>query len=383
MRWIILAAGNISYLAFTDQPGNKSIETEVIGRGRVKRIKTCSPLASMVKPLYDLEVERVSDEIRERHARRILLQLPEGLRPRALQLARELEERADAEVLILGNSCYGACDIALKQLEAVEADLLVHYGHSRMLPDRGTPILYVEAKIEVEVAPLVEIALPLMEGWKTAGLAASVQHVHQLDKVAEALRLRGMRAIIGAGRGRTPHDGQVVGCDYSSARYVAGEVDGFLFVGGGQFHPLGLAVATGKPVVAVDPYLSSVAEFGEDVVRRLAMKRMASLTAAKGARHLGIIVSLKPGQFELSAARSLRDKLERQGRGAAIICIDEVRSEALANFSEVEAFINTACPRIAVDGVANLRRPILTVDEALVLLGERGWDEIWPGSYVM
>jgi len=332
--------------------------------------------------LYDLEVERVSDEIRRRNARRVLLQLPDGLRPRAFRLARALRERTDAEVLLLGDSCYGACDAALRQSEAVEADLLVHYGHSRMLPDRGVPVLYVEAKVAIEAAPLVERALPLMGGWRAVGLAATVQHVHHLGEVAEALGLRGLRAVVGGGGGRTPHDGQVLGCDYSSARSVAGEVDGFLFIGGGRFHPLGLALATGRPVVAVDPYLSSVTAFGDDELRRLAMRRMAAVTAAKGARRFGVIVSLKPGQFELSAARSLRDKLERQGREAAVICLDEVRAEALVNFSEAEAFINTACPRVAVDGVADLRRPILTVEEAGVLLGERRWEEIWPGSYL-
>ncbi|MCW3992771.1 MAG: diphthamide synthesis protein, partial [Candidatus Bathyarchaeota archaeon] len=106
--------------------------------------------------LYDLEVERVSDEIRRRNARRVLLQLPDGLRPGAFRLARALRERTDAEVLLLGDSCYGACDVALRQSEAVEADLLVHYGHSRMLPDRGVPVLYVEAKVDIEAAPLVE-----------------------------------------------------------------------------------------------------------------------------------------------------------------------------------------------------------------------------------
>ena len=331
--------------------------------------------------LYDLEVERVSDDIRRRRAVRVLLQLPDGLRPQAFQLVRALRERTDAEVLLLGDSCYGACDVALRQAGALEADLLVHYGHSRMLPDTGVPVLYVEAKVDIDVDTLVERALPLMGGWREVGLAATVQHVHQLGEVAEALRLRGLRAVIGAGGGRTPHDGQVLGCDYLSARAVVGEVDGFLFIGGGRFHPLGLALATGKPVVAADPYLSSVTEIGEDELRRLAMRRMAAITAARGARRFGVIVSLKPGQLELSAARSLRGKLEQQGREATVICLDDVRPETLANFSEAEAFINTACPRIAIDGVGDLRRPILTVQEAYVLLGEKRWEEIWPGSY--
>ena len=332
--------------------------------------------------MYDLEIERVSDEIRRRRARRVLLQLPDGLRPQALDLTDALRERTGAEVLLLGDSCYGACDIATRQAEALEADLLVHYGHSRMLPDMGAPVIYVEARTEVEIGPIVERAVPLIKGWRAVGLAAAVQHVHQLGEVADALRRRGMRAVIGAGGGATPHDGQVLGCDYTTARAVASEVEGFLFIGGGRFHPLGLALATGKPVVAADPYLSSVTEIGERELRRLAMKRMAAIAAAKEARRLGIIVSLKPGQFALSEARTLREKLAGQGREAAIICLDEVRAGTLVNFSEVEAFIDTACPRIAIDGVGGLRSPVLTVEEAQMMLGERRWEEIWGRSYL-
>ena len=67
---------------------------------------------------------------------------------------------------------------------------------------------------------------------------------------------------------------------------------------------------------------------------------------------------------------------------AAIICLDEVDSLQLGNFSEAGAFISTACPRIAIDGVADLNRPILTVTEAQVMLGEKRWEEIWGGSYL-
>ncbi|MFQ6053923.1 MAG: diphthamide biosynthesis enzyme Dph2 [Candidatus Bathyarchaeia archaeon] len=332
-------------------------------------------------PSYDLEIERVSEKIRRRRARRILLQLPDGLRPQAFKLAAALRERTGAEVILLGDSCYGACDIALSQAEALGADLLVHYGHSRMLPDAEIPVLYVEAKVEVDIETLVEEALPLIEGWRTVGLTATAQHVHQLGAAAEALRRRGMRAVIGPAGGRTAHSGQVLGCDYGTARAVADRVDGFLFIGGGRFHPLGLVMATGRPVVAADPYLASATAIGEGELKQLAMRRMAAIAAARAAQRLGVLLSLKPGQFDPSLAEALREKLERHGFEATIICLDEVRAEALSNFAEAEAFINTACPRVAMDGVAGLRRPILTVEEAQVMLGERRWEDLWGGSH--
>ena len=332
--------------------------------------------------MYELEINRVADEIVKRGAKRVLLQLPDGLRPEALKLVKALKEKVEADLLLLGDSCYGACDVALRQAQAVGADLIVHYGHSMMLPNEGIPVVYVEARVYIDVTKLVELVLPLISGWRSVGLAATVQHIHQLREVARALEKRNFTVVIGPSGSRVSHDGQVLGCDYSSAVSISEKVDGFLFVGGGRFHPLGLAISTGKPVAAADPYQMSATEINEAEIKKLAMKRMAAITAAKAAKRFGIIVSIKPGQLQLEAARSMRSKLHERGREAAIICVDEVRADSFLNFSEVDAFIDTACPRIALDGIADLHKPIITQQEALVMLGEKEWTEKWLGSYL-
>lgn len=332
--------------------------------------------------MYDLEIARVLEFINRNNPKKVLIQLADGLRPKAFHLVGTLRERTDAEYLLLGDSCYGACDIAFRQANELEADLLIHYGHSRMLPDTDIPVLYIELKVKIDVDNLVDKTFRLLRVWRTVGLATTVQHIHQIGEIAERLRLKGIQIMIGRKGKRTIYAGQVLGCDYSSARFIADQVDGFLFIGGGRFHSIGLAMATGRPVIAFDPYISSVTRLGEEEHKLLAKKRMAALFAAKKARRIGIIVSLKPGQFELTIARSLRDGFEQQGKEAAIICLDDIRSEKLGNFSEADAFIDTACPRIAIDGVGEIRRPILTIEEAHVLLGEKRWEDIWPKSYL-
>jgi 2-(3-amino-3-carboxypropyl)histidine synthase len=331
--------------------------------------------------LYDFEIERVSEEIRRRNAKRVLLQLPNGLRPHALKLLQALREQTNAGFILSGDTCFGACDIAVHQAEALEADLLVHYGHSQMLQEVNIPVLYIEVRVNLEIDDLIEKVLPLLERWKVVGLATSTQHLHQLSVIAETLKLRRKRFAIGRTDSKILHEGQVLGCDYRSALKISGNVDGFLFLGGGRFHPMGLALATGKPVVAADPFLSTVIEFSEKQLKRFAMQRMAAITAAKDAKSFLILVSLKPGQFDLQRAEIFQTKLKNQGREVAIICFDEIRSESLINFSTAEAFINTACPRIATDGIRDIRKPILTMQEALVMLGEKRWEEIWGGSY--
>jgi 2-(3-amino-3-carboxypropyl)histidine synthase len=332
--------------------------------------------------MYEFELERVAAEIGERGARRVLLQLPDGMRPFAFQMADYIRKTTSAEVVISGDSCYGACDLASRQAAELGVDLLIHYGHACFVAEPGVPVLYVEARIPIDVSEMVEAVLPSLGGWGSVGITSTIQHAYQLREVAEALGQRGVKALVGEGAGITPEGGQVLGCSYSAATRLPEDVDGYIFIGGGRFHPLGLALTTGKPVVIANPYNGSVTRLDESELMRLAKRRMAAITAAGTAKTIGVLVSSKPGQRALAEAMILAERLGDKGTTAFLIYLDEVRAEQLNNFTEPEAFIETACPRIAIDGVAGVERPILTAAEARVLLGEKTWEETWGHAYL-
>jgi 2-(3-amino-3-carboxypropyl)histidine synthase len=109
---------------------------------------------------------------------------------------------------------------------------------------------------------------------------------------------------------------------------------------------------------------------------------VALIEHAKAAKKIGIIVSSKPGQRALADAMVLAEKLGDREKTAFLIYLDEVRADQLNNFTEPEAFIETACPRIALDGVAGINRPILTIAEARILLGEKTWEQTWGAAYL-
>lgn len=79
---------------------------------------------------YNLELEKVIKEIKKQKARRVLIQLPEGLKPSAPKLVDEIEAKTSAKVLIWIGSCYGACDLP-QGLEKLDIGLIVQFGHSQ------------------------------------------------------------------------------------------------------------------------------------------------------------------------------------------------------------------------------------------------------------
>jgi diphthamide biosynthesis enzyme Dph1/Dph2-like protein len=78
---------------------------------------------------YDLELERVAKEIKKSRAKNVCIQLPDGLKPEAGKISKELEKKTGANIMIWAGSCYGACDVPLS-VENLGVDLLVQWGHS-------------------------------------------------------------------------------------------------------------------------------------------------------------------------------------------------------------------------------------------------------------
>ena len=332
--------------------------------------------------MYNLELDRVAAEIKKRQATKVLLQLPDGMRPLALQMMAVIEKSTGATVFLSGDSCYGACDIALTQAEELGVDLIVHYGHTPMVKHPDMPVIYVHASIDIDVGKLVEEVLPHLKQYKSVGLATTVQHTHQVAEIVEKLSEEGVQVFVGDGTGKTPLPAQILGCSYMTSIKVKDKVDAYLYIGGGRFHPTGIVMSTGKPIVVANPYKGQVSEITEDDLMDVAKRRVAAIAIAKNSKKFGILVSSKPGQNHLEKAVELHRELQAQGKAAVIIYMDEIRPEHVNNYSEPEILVNTACPRIAIDGIKGIDRPMLTVNETEVVLGLRRWETLWGDSYM-
>ena len=79
--------------------------------------------------MYDLELEKAEKLIKKNNAKRVLLQLPDGLKPKAKEIQDFLKNKTDADILILLNSNFGACDIP--QEKNLKVDLIINWGHSK------------------------------------------------------------------------------------------------------------------------------------------------------------------------------------------------------------------------------------------------------------
>ena len=175
------------------------------------------------------------------------------------------------------------------------------------------------------------------------------------------------------GDGRIFYPGQVLGCNCSSAIAVQDEVDCYLFLGEGDFHPLAATFGVKKHVIILNPVTGEIRDL-DDKRDRILRRRFAAICAADKAERFLVIVCGKVGQCRMAAADDIEEKLRAAGKEVYRLVTDEVSPAALIHY-RVDAYVNTACPRIAMDDSVRYDHPMLTIPETEIVLGLRTWDD--------
>ena len=279
---------------------------------------------------------------------KILLQVPAGLKRKVIELADKIK----GEVFISCEPCFGACDLRDKEAQALGCSKIVHYGHNKLIESK-IPVEYREMREKINPIPILEKEFEKIQGYNSFGLVSSLQFLDCLQDVKGFLESKGKKAQIGEGK---LYPGQILGCELSAA---LSNVECYLFVGSGLFHPLGLSLKTEKPVLFINIEKGRIEDLKE-IREKFLRQKFAAIGLAKGARSFGILISTKPGQLNLELAEKIKTEIEKKGKKAYFLVLDEIVSEKLP---DLDCYINTACPRIAIEDRALFNKPILNPDE--------------------
>lgn len=329
---------------------------------------------------YSFDMENVAHQINKNKYQNILIQLPEGLKPYFDQFIETLEKKTSCNVFVYADPCFGACDIITrKNLEAFEIDFIIQFGHTPIPALKRKkdeiPTLFINAISLKDVTQVVEHSLPLLIG-KNIGVVTTAQHLHTLPSVERFLKDHSYHPWISKGDNRVSGRGQILGCNFSAGLSMVDKVDSFLFIGSGTFHPLGLLLATKKPVIAADPYTQTVKHQElEEIKDAVLRQRYGAITLAKTAKSFGILISVKPGQQRMKTAERIKKLLDALGKTSYFIVMDLFSPSYLEGFTKIDCYVSTGCPRIAIDDYLLYKKPIITPVELEVAFGQRNWEE--------
>ena len=218
--------------------------------------------------------------------------------------------------------------------------------------------LFVEARsnIDIKIPKLVYKKLP-----KNIALLTTVQHIHKIEDVKKQLEKDGKKVFLLKGK-HSKYQGQILGCDVLNLKPNK-NIQAFLYIGTGVFHPKEILLTQEKPVFVFNPVSKKFYELDKKEIEKIKKRKKGAYLKFLSSKNIGVIVSIKPGQYNLKQALKLKQKYKK--KKFYYLLFDTVDLNELENFPFIECFVNTACPRIAYDDAIKAKKSIINIEDVL------------------
>jgi len=318
------------------------------------------------------EITRI---VEETHPKRIVFNAPDGLLPQTRRLSSELESEYKLQSIVISDPTYGSCDTVDIDAQRLGADIAFHIGHNYTVKKFGKLTYSIDAFDDIIFDKAVLNAEEQLRArnFSSVGLVAFAQHLNQLQNVSQILEKDGFTTLVGKGMGQL-HDGQIFGCEFYPAYNIRDKVDAMLLLGQSMFHAIGLCLSTGKPTFILDPYENEAIDVQKVAEERLT-KAVLSIYRARDAENFEVIIGLKEGQIMTDQSIKIKAQLEKLGKHVQLIALREITADRINSMMEIEAFVQTGCPRISVDGYT-FSKPVLSVPQTDALINLLSGKEI-------
>lgn len=265
---------------------------------------------------------------------------------------------------------YGACCIDDYTAKALGADLLVHYGHSCLIPiDQtvGIKVLYVFVDIKIDTMHFIESVKLNFPPSQRLAFVSTIQFVATMHAAAKELREVGYDIEVPQSKPLSP--GEILGC--TAPRLPKNTT--LIYLGDGRFHLEAAMIAnpTSK-AYKYDPYEK---KFTEEEYDHLEMRknRKRAIDQASNARKIGLVLGTLGRQGSTKVMKYIEERIAYHGRESTLILLSEVFPSKLELFRDVDAFVQVACPRLSIDWGTAFPKPLLTPYELSVALGDARW----------
>ncbi|WP_393971193.1 diphthamide biosynthesis enzyme Dph2 [Oxyplasma meridianum] len=322
-----------------------------------------------------LDLNETIVKLNEMGAKKILLQLPDGLKPHVFDYFNKLS--ASFNIIVSSESFYGACDIGSRDVYS-HVDAIVQLGHSEIPNIKyPKPVIFLEYRDSHKIVFPEDIFNSLKAGgYRKIGLLCSVQYIDHMKEVDSILKKMGFSTVTGIPDRRMKYPGQVLGCNFSAAHAIQNSVDCLLIVTTGKFHGIGVQLSTSTDVFILDLNDLSLKNI-KDETDRFIRKRYVGISRALDAEKFCVVVDTKVGQYREKVAEVIVDRIREMGREAVILKANEANPTDYSNM-RCDAVVFTGCPRVPIDDADKFAMPILTVTEFQMLFSKNP-----PKRYVM
>src|ERR671911_1058952 len=114
----------------------------------------------------------------------VALNGPEGLVSRIQEVAYNIEETFHIPAYVIGDTCWGSCDLNTHAADMLGADILFNIGHTIASESMGKKVVMIDAYDDVNFDGVARKCASELRGrYKTVSLLTDSQHLNQIPHV--------------------------------------------------------------------------------------------------------------------------------------------------------------------------------------------------------
>lgn len=199
--------------------------------------------------------------------------------------------------------------------------------------------LFIETKRKFKDSEINLKLLDKLPG-KTISLAATIQYIDIIPKIKSHLESLGKKVTIKKG---AHHKAHVLGCNSTALDKTA---DTILIITDGKFHAINNAIQIQKPIhIFSGQTLDKITQKEIDTHNKKTLAKQKKFLLANT---VGIILSTKHGQHHKQIDK-IKTKIEALNKKTYIFEANNINTQELENFPQIQIWINTACFGLARD----------------------------------
>lgn len=332
--------------------------------------KTCKLLDKMVTS----NITNKSNINNNNHTLEVTMQFPDGLLCYAPVLINYFCSNFNIDVTVLNDVVYGACCVD----DTFVCDLLIHYGHSCLIPvtEMKIRVLYIFVDIIIDIEHVEKIIRKIYLKANQLNDQLNKEKISmigtiQFNNTVNMLNNK-MKDILYVPQCKPLSRGEVLGC---TSPLISTKT--CIYIGDGRFH-LESAMIKNKNVEFYKycPFKKEVTREYYDYDKMVSIRckeiekvkhNLINHNHKNNSYNVGIVLSGLGKQANTKLLERVKNKLKRLNSNVSVykIMTTEINEDTLDKYQYVDAFVQIGCPRLSIDWGNSYKKPLLNAYEIL------------------
>ncbi|EPR80131.1 Diphthamide biosynthesis protein 1 [Spraguea lophii 42_110] len=303
--------------------------------------------STLLPPNYNFEIPKLL-RILSKGYKRVALQMPDGILQYAIVITGIIESNFDIDVIVLSDVVYGACCIDDDICEQLNCDILIHFGHSCLIPVNfmKVKVVYIFIEIIFDIEHSIKMIKKVMEKENVTNIAVlgTIQYNGSVQEINKRL------------------NNPIYKIDPLSASEVLGctspkvNADIIFFIADGRFHLESLMINNpDKIFYRYCPFNKKIYKEEYDY-KKMVNNRKGQIKEFYDSKNIGIIYSILGKQGNPKILKNIVNKL--QDKNIYKFYLYEIKSD-ITSLPYIDAFVQISCTRLSVDWGTSFSKPMI------------------------